>query len=402
MKVLTALAFCVVFAVTASAAGQRGGGGAPAPNQPAAPAAPPAGTNQPTNQPQPTQPNQTQQNQNQTPTNVMPIFITGAVMLSDGTKPPPNVLVRLICGTGSYRAEAYADVSGNFSIVLGGGSAFTDAFATIDVERGLSRGNQSGQNGINSLFGCEVKASLGGYDSTSVPLNRQSSLDDPNVGTIYLHRLGDGGVAQDVMVSLTTKLAPKDARKEYEKGLESVKKEKWAEAEQSFSKAVGLYSKYAIAWFELGKVYQQEKRLDDAFEAHKKAIEMEPKFVSPYGELTTLAFRKQDWTGVVGYTSQIIKMAPFTPPEVFFYNAAANYNLHQLEAADKSIRVAARLDTKHKVPRINFLFALILEQKEDWAGAVENLKLYLQYNPAANDKADVEAELEKIQKRAGN
>jgi tetratricopeptide (TPR) repeat protein len=261
---------------------------------------------------------------------------------------------------------------------------------------------QGSASNINSLFGCEVRASLPGYLSNAIPLERQSSLDNPDVGTIYLHRMiGEAGEGEGYTVSVTTKLAPKDARKEYEKGLASVKAKKWPDAEQEFLKAVTIYPRYAIAWYELGRVYDQEKKSDDALHAQLQSIEIEPKFVSPYVELTTLAFRQQKWADVVKYTSEITKLSAFTAPEVYFYNAAANYNLHELDAAEKSARIAARLDARHKLPRINYVLGLILAQKQDLKGALENLKLYLQFSPAATDAASVQEQIAELEKAGG-
>ena len=376
-----------LFIVVLPAGAQRGGGSSS--TQGPAPAGPQTGANQTgepaSNQPAPTTPGLS---------NATPLLVTGNVLLSDGTKAPLDTKVGIVCASGTFRGAAYIDASGNFNIVITGGPAGGRGSGGIDVERGLGRTGVL-QSGAASLSGCEVKAVLGGYRSTSIILDRQSALDDPNVGTIYLHRLA-AGEAEGYTVSLTTKLAPKDARRAYEKGLDSKKKQKWSEAEQELSNAVTAYPQYAVAWYELGRVYQQENKSDDAFRAHQKAVEAEPKFVNPYAELTTLAFRQQKWEEVVGYTSQFIRLAPFTPPEIFFYNAAANYNLHRIDSAEKSARTAARLDSKHKVPRINFILGLILEEKEDWTHAAENLRLYLQYSPTATDKLAIERELTKV------
>src|SRR5262249_5769624 len=107
---------------------------------------------------------------------------------------------------------------------------------------------------------------------------------------------------------------------------------------------------------------------------------------------------KQKWADVVEYTSQIIKIAPYAGPQVYFYNAAANFNLRQLDAAEKSVHSAARLDEKHKIPRINYLLGLILAGKHDYKGAVENLRIYLQASPSASDAAAVQQQLAELEK----
>ncbi|HEY2384497.1 MAG TPA: tetratricopeptide repeat protein [Terriglobia bacterium] len=383
-KMIPAIALAVlVFLLPASGfAGQRG---APAP-APSAPSSRPAPANQPSNPSTPS----TNQPANTNPANpspLPPIFLTGSVKMSDGTPAPPAVAVRIVCGTSAIRTDTVTDPGGNFSIVLNGQTNGPDI-------EGFNNGNGIS---IQRLFGCEVRAYLGGYISSVINLERQSTLDDPEIGIIYLHPLSEGD-SEGYTVSLTTKLAPKDARKEYDKGLASEKARKWPEAEQEFLKAVTIYPRFAVAWYELGKVCREEKKVDDALHAQLQAVEFEPKFVNPYAELTELSFQKQKWQDVVDFTSKMIKLQAYSAPQVYFYNAAANFNLHQLDEAEKSARTAARLDDKHKVPRINYILGFILAEKKDYKGAAENLRLYLQYNPSASDAPAVQqqaAELEK-------
>jgi tetratricopeptide (TPR) repeat protein len=384
------LAFAVF--LSTGIGGQRGGSPPPAGNQQQQP---PSGQRGTSNQPPASQPNNTNNNITQpsnsttTPDNAPPIYISGSVRLSDGTPAPPNAAVRITCGISSIRTNTYAGPDGNFNVVLNTQreSGFTDSDSDFN-----SRVT------VRDLTGCEVRAVLGGYLSTTIILDHHSSFDNPDIGTIYLHPIAEPGDAEGYTVSLTTKLAPKDARKEYEKGLASVKQKKWPDAEQEFLKAVTIYPKYAIAWYELGRIYHGQKKLDDAQHAQQQAIDIEPKFMSPYVELTELSFQQQKWEQVVKYTSQMIKYAPYNGPEVYFYNAAANFNLHQLDAAEKSVLSAARLDGKHKVPRINYLYGLILAERHDYKGAVENLRLYLQSSPSANDADAVQKEVAELEK----
>jgi tetratricopeptide (TPR) repeat protein len=378
------LAFAVF--LSAGTVPQRGAS-PPATNQPQ----PPSGNRGTTNQPPAAQPNApANPNTPTTPDNIPPIFISGSVRLSDGTPAPPNVAIHIICGITSIRTNTYADPGGTFSIILNN-----------QHEPGLTDENFNSSAIVKDLTGCEVRASLGGYLSTTIILDHHTSLDNPEIGTIYLHPIAGNGEAVGYIVSLSTKLAPKDARKEYEKGLASEKQKKWPEAEQEFLKAVNVYPKYAIAWYELGRIYREEKKLDDAMHADQQSIEIEPKFMNPYAELTELSFQQQKWEDVVKYTTQMIKYSPFAGPQVYFYNAAANFNLREMDAAEKSIHTAARLDEKHKIPRISYLLGLILAEKHDYKGAVQNLRLYLQASPSATDADAVQKQVTELERAGG-
>lgn len=366
-------------------AGQRGA--SPAPSAPSAPSSGNRGSNQPTSTPNAPSTNQPTTNNPTNTAPLPPIFLQGSVMMSDGTPAPAAIPVRIICGTSAIRTDTVTGPGGNFNITLNGQSN------GADVE-GFNNGNGIS---VQRLFGCEVRAYLGGYISSVINLERNSALDDPNIGTIYLHPLSESA-ADGYTVSVTTKLAPKNASKEYDKAVVAEKAKKWPEAEQAFLKAVMIYPRFAVAWYELGKVYREEKKADDAVHAQLQAVEFEPKFVNPYAELTELAFQKQNWQDVVDYTGKLIKLQAYTAPQVYFYNAAAEFNLHQLDEAEKSARIAARLDDKHKVPRISFILGYILAEKKDFKGAAENLRLYLQYSPSATDAAAVKQEVADLEK----
>ena len=63
----------------------------------------------------------------------------------------------------------------------------------------------------------------------------------------------------------------------------------------------------------------------------------------------------------------------------------ANYNLRNLEAAEKSAREAQKLDTQHRIPKIDHLLGVILAQRRDYTGAAVQMKSYLKFAPGATD-----------------
>ena len=76
-------------------------------------------------------------------------------------------------------------------------------------------------------------------------------MDNPDLGTILMHREAPG---EGSTVSATSLNAPKAARKAFEKGQELLKKNKPADAREEFEKAVQIDQVYAAAWCELGKL----------------------------------------------------------------------------------------------------------------------------------------------------
>src|ERR1019366_6584888 len=132
------------------------------------------------------------------PANIpQPIFVRGRVVMEDGTEAPSSVVIETVCN-GSPHAEGYTDAKGYFAIELGARNGVIQ-----DASEFGSRGNRnttgmtgtSGTSGSlgsseRKYMGCDLQAKLGGYRSQTVPLTGRRPMDDPNVGTILLHRNG--------------------------------------------------------------------------------------------------------------------------------------------------------------------------------------------------------------------
>jgi tetratricopeptide (TPR) repeat protein len=333
-------------------------------------------------------PDRTQQQQTTFPDlEQRPIYLSGNVRLADGTNPPDHVVIERVC-QGVVRPEAYTDSKGNFFFQLGArnpGVFYDASVGGIDpLSSSSGTSGISSQRGVNErdLTGCEIRANLAGFQSDSIVLSFRRSLDDPNIGTIRLRRLAN---VEGYTFSITTAQAPKDARRAYEKGLEYLNKRKWPDAQRELAKAVASYSKYAIAWQELGRAYQQQNKIDDAIRAYQEAISADPKFINPYGQLAGLAAYEQKWEDVVLYTTQMLKLNPFVAPDIYFFSALANYNLQKFDIAEGHAREAATRDSQHRIPKINQLLGVILAEKQDYSGAAENIRIYLKFSPNATD-----------------
>jgi hypothetical protein len=80
------------------------------------------------------------------------------------------------------------------------------------------------------------------------------------------------------------------------------------------------------------------------------------------------------------------------------YHAAANFNLHNLPAAEKSALRAAEIDKSNTDPRVHFLLAQIYEAKGDRAGEAAQLREYLKYASDPKDVAMVKQFLSELDK----
>lgn len=341
-----------------------------------------------------------------------PIFISGKVMMDDGTPPPETVVIERICSGNSPRPEGYTDSKGHFSFELGRnqsmmadasyGSGADDPFGNAGGAPGRSSsGNRMpGMAGGGSqvterdLMGCELRASLPGYRSDVLQLAGRKTLDNPNVGTIILHRRAN---VEGYTTSGTSLLAPKEAKKSYEKAVKLAKGKKPAEAQKELEAAVAAYPKYAAAWYELGLLRERENKLAEATEAYGKSVEADGKFIKPYIQMAGLYAREQKWKEVSDTSEKAIKLNPYDFPAAYFYHSIAKINLQDLDAAEKSAREGLKLDSHNRIPKLTHVLGVVLAQKQDFNGAAENMKLYLKLVPNAPDAESVRKQLAQVE-----
>ncbi len=325
------------------------------------------------------------------------VFISGRVMMDEGTVPPERISIERVCN-GRVRREAYTDSHGNFSFQLGaeadvmqdasvgaidgvttspalGGRVVPGVPATTEQSTGVTQ---------RELIGCELRAALKGYRSDVVELGARQLFDNPDVGVIVLHRTGK---SEGTSVSVTSLQAPHEARKAWEEAQKAMAKKHTAEAIADLEKAVRAYPKYAEALAQLGQLYSNENRREDAARVLQQAIAADPKYVPPYSGLAFLAGVQGDWNRMAELSARAISLDAYDFPLAYFYNAVANFNLHNLDVAEKSARQARRLDSQYHIPPIDFVLGSILMQRQDYAGAADELRTFLKYE-STGAKAD--------------
>jgi tetratricopeptide (TPR) repeat protein len=378
-----------------------GGGGASTPTTPTNPTRPNIGT-QPGTMP----------GNNPSPDfgQMRPLVFMGKVMMDDGTPPSDSVTIQLVC-RGTPRSIAFTDSKGGFSVDLNNrmndaslmdasepsGGGFGGPFGGGSSNLNGSRGNS---NGISErdLMGCDLQAALAGFRSEQIHLGTRRALDNPDVGTILLHRLAN---VEGLTISATSAYAPKDAKKAFDKARDAARKQKWDEAEKDFQKAVDAYPKYAAAWFQLGLVQQEKKNEEGARKSYAQALAADPKFVSPYLQLAMMAAREQKWQEAVDDTDRLLRLNPVDFPQAWLFNSLGNYYLKNLDTAEKSAREGISHDAGHHYATMNHVLGVILAQKQDYAGAAQQLRDYIQFAPKANDIDQVKQQLSEVEKVLG-
>jgi Tfp pilus assembly protein PilF len=389
LAVLTFLALCMpAFAQRAGSSGNTGTG-----SRPTAPTNTPTVPQPPTNFPN-TQPER------------QVMYISGSVVLAEGNPPPEPVAIERVCG-GSAHKEGYTDSKGHYQIQLGQNFEIQDVSESGGSISGLGgnrsgMGNSSGSGlgGVNprDLMGCELRAMLPGFQSSSVMIRVEGSFGEIRMDTIVLQKIGGG---TGTTISMTTMQAPNNARHEYEKAQKHLAKQNPKDAEKELTKAVQEFPKFAAAWALLGMIHQSNKQVDQAANDYQQAIAADPQYAKPYFGLAVIAVNQKNWKETIRESEQVNRLAPLAYPEAYFFSGVANYNLGNMDDAERNMRKFLTLDSEHSKPMAVLYLGDILARKQDFAGAAQQAKAYLALAPNAPNADTVREKLKQLEQLSG-
>lgn len=337
------------------------------------------------------------------------IMLSGNVITADGTPLSEPVSIERLCN-GRVSREGRSDFKGFFTVSIGqypsgasdsGGSAETSGGPGLSPMSTLSSQTRRNTSTATRLLGCELRASLAGFRSSSVLIPTEDlggGVGMVKVGTIVLERMDK---PQGATVSATSLSAPKDAKKAYDKGHRAVENNKLPEAHQELEKAVQLHPQYAAAWLDLGWVYAQQNALDKARHAFEQARTADGMFVPAYVGLASIAVRESRWAEAAEFSAHATQLDGVDFPAAFYYNCLANYRLGNLVQAEKSARKAETLGAQHAFPQVSLLLGVMLANRQDYANAADELRAYLKAAPTAPNADKVRQQLAEVEKLGG-
>jgi len=334
-------------------------------------------------------PNRTPNTPDLTP---QPVFVSGKVMLEGGGALPEPVAIERICNNVNRR-EGYTDAKGQFEFQLGQNTTFQDA-SEEDSRTGILQPRQSNNRARRSLdlTGCEFRAVLAGYQSTTAMIRTSGDGWQFDLPTIFLKRMGN---APGTTISVTSMAAPKNAMHAYEKAEKAVE-ENPGEAEKQLHKAVQEYPQFAAAWTMLGDMHYQKGQFDEASSEYSRAVAADPQYVKPLYGLTMIAMQGKNWSEAARLSDQVLKMNALAFPLAYFFNAAANYNQQKYDDAEQSAKKFKALDAQHH-PDICLLLSHLYSRKQDYAGAAHELRDYLAAAPNAPDAESIKTEAKRFE-----
>lgn len=308
--------------------------------------------------------------------------LLGKLAMEGEPLPWEPMLVNVDC-RGSIVNSTQADLQGQFVI-------------TFAATKGAERTPADAQRQMETQYeGCQVRASLAGFRSSTVTITARNLRDEPNLATITLFPEGRGGGTE---LSMTTKEAPAKAMKAFEKARADWLAQNADGAETNLKKAVQLYPGFAEAWLQLGKI-QEASDPKGAQQSFSKASVADPKFVLPYEQLAALAVKAERWQEALENTSHALDLDPMGTPQLWYYDALAKFQLGKTEDASVSASKSLAIDPRHSVLNTEQLLAVILAKKADYVGALLHLNSCLSYLPAGPQADLVKQQIAQLEPR---
>ena len=291
--------------------------------------------------------------------------LLGKLALEGEPLPWEPMLVSVDC-KGTVVNTTQADLRGQFVI------RFVDTHGVEHIPTDAQRQMET------KYEGCQVRASLAGFRSSAVTITVRNLRDEPDLGTITLFPEERSSATE---LSSTTKEAPANAMKAFEKARAEWLAQNSGGALGSLKKAVAIYPGFAEAWYQLGKL-EEATDPQAARDSFSKALSADPKFILPYEQLARMAAQTEKWEEAEDNTNQALQLDPAGTPQLWYDDALAKFQLGKTDEASVSALKSLAIDPRHTVLGTEQLLAVIMARKADYSGAVQHLRNCLTYFPA--------------------
>ena len=235
-----------------------------------------------------------------------------------------------------------------------------------------------------------VHAEIEGFEEVNQPIENLDSTSQTSV-TIMLVRKRSVQLtaARSNVVNISEFLEryPKKAVGYFEKGSESLRNKRNDEAIKYFRNAVELAPTFYEAHNQLGIVYRQAGRMDDAEREFIKANELNSTGVDPLLNLTTLYLEENEPERAVTTSEEAVKRNSRSAP-AFFSLGIALYKAAMPDRAEAALKRA--LELAPKMAKIRLMLANVYLKLRRYDKTLEQIDSYIAENPHGDQIAAVQ------------
>ena len=249
-------------------------------------------------------------------------------------------------------------------------------------------------------------ATISGVGLESTTVNFSVDHDLTQTISAEVHKVpGEQHGVPGGLVDATELNVPKNARKEYEKGLQDFRDKKFDKAEKHFINALNEYPKLSSAWNNLGTVHMRRNNFSSANDCYHRALEENPNNTTAARNLALLLIMQSQSKEAEQIMRHAIALEPTHSESLTLLAYAELMN----GKFDEAIATARKVHTgpTHMNSLAHLVAARALEAKKDNATAIEEYKLFLKEVPNAPQVKIAQDAVERLQsnqpdtKRAG-
>ena len=277
--------------------------------------------------------------------------ISGTMLPERGEFSCEHCLVTLLANGGRPVATAYLDSAGHFTF------------------QGVPPGRYT------------IHAEIEGFEEVNQPVDANDGLGLGTNILITVARRGghaapiNGGI---VNVSEFLDAYPKKAVEAYKKGQDYRKNKKDEQAMKSFETAINIAPDFYQAHTELGVLYKEAGRADDAEREFIKAHELNRTNIEPLLNLTTLYIDENKPERAVSASEEAVKANSRSAP-AFLNLGIALYKAAMLDKAEVALKRA--LELAPKMAAVRLMLANVYLKLRQYDNLMEQLNTYIAENP---------------------
>jgi tetratricopeptide (TPR) repeat protein len=211
----------------------------------------------------------------------------------------------------------------------------------------------------------------------------------PAATTMYMRP----GETRDISIALEALPAAKNGAELFNKGLQQVGDEKFADAADSFSRALAEDQGNFLAYYYRGFCQEKQGHADAALPDYIKTVELKPDFVLGLASLAKVYARKGDFARAIVYYKKVYDLGTADTNSLYNYGVSL-VNLGKNAEARTLFEKVLAIDAAHA--DACYQLGLVLLGLGDMAKAKECLQKFLALAPEHKDAATAKAIIDSI------
>ena len=277
--------------------------------------------------------------------------ISGTLMSESGSFSCDHCLMTLLASGGRPVATTYTDGGGHFSFQPVPAGSYT------------------------------IHAEIQGFEDVNQPVDFNEGAGLSTNVLITVARKGghaapvNGGI---VNVSELLDAYPKKAVEAFKKGQDYKSHKKDEQAMKSFETAIKIAPEFYQAHIELGQLYKEAGRIDDAENEFLRAHEVNRTNIEPLLNLTSLYIDENKPERAVSASEEAVKVNSRSAP-AFLNLGIALYKAAMLDKAEAALKRA--LELAPKMATVRLMLANVYLKLQQYDSVVDQLNTYIAENP---------------------